>query len=154
VLRAAAGGGSPLKVRVAMAAGPGFRLLFARLRRDWAAVGVEASMVPAGAPADLRLIDEVAPAGLASWYLRHFSCEASAICDPAADEMMAAARIAPNAATRRALLANADRILAALGPFIPLTAPVRWSLVAPRLTGFRPNAFGRHAVGELIQEQP
>jgi len=154
VLRRTAGEGVRLRVRLALPDGPGFRLLFARLRRDWAAVGVEAVRVPAGAPADLRLIDEVAPAGLASWYLRHFSCEASRLCDSAADEMMAAARIAPDAATRRALLANADRILARLGPFIPLTAPVRWSLVAPRLTGFRPNAFGRHPVGELIRAQP
>ena len=143
-----------LAVRVALPESIGHRLLFARLRRDWAAVGVEAVRVPAGAAADLRLVDEVAPAGLASWYLRHFSCEASRVCDPAADEMMAAARIAPDAASRRGLLANADRILAGLGSFIPLTAPVRWSLVAPRLTGFRPNSVGRHPIGELIREQP
>ncbi|MEA3065557.1 MAG: peptide/nickel transport system substrate-binding protein, partial [Sphingomonadales bacterium] len=154
LLREAAGASGRLKVRVALPAGPGMGLLFARLRRDWAAVGVEAVRVPAGAAAELRLIDEVAPAGLASWYLRHFSCEAGPVCDPAADEMMAAARIAPDAASRRGLLANADRILAGLGPFIPLTAPVRWSLVAPRLTGFRPNAFGRHPIGELIEPQP
>jgi peptide/nickel transport system substrate-binding protein len=154
LLRGARGEGGRLQVRVALPAGPGYALLFAYLRRDWAAVGVETLRVPAGAPADLRLIDEVAPAGLASWYLRHFTCEASLVCDPAADEMMAAARIAPDAASRRGLLANADRILAGLGPFIPLTAPVRWSLVAPRLTGFRPNAFGRHSVGELVRPEP
>jgi peptide/nickel transport system substrate-binding protein len=149
-----AGDGGPLTVRVALPEGPGYRLLFARLRRDWAAVGVETVRAPAAAAADLRLVDEVAPAALASWYLRHFSCESSRICDAAADEMMAAARIAPDAATRRGLLANADRILAGLGPFIPLTAPVRWSLVSPRLTGFRTNAFGRHPIGELIGDQP
>ncbi|HYW16614.1 MAG TPA: ABC transporter substrate-binding protein [Allosphingosinicella sp.] len=143
-----------LTVRVALPEGLGYRLLFARLRRDWAAVGVETVRVAAGSPADLRLIDEVAPAGLASWYLRRFACGSSPICDPAADEMMAAARIAPDAGTRRGQLANADRILAGLGPFIPLTAPVRWSLVSPRLTNFRPNAFGRHPIGELIREQP
>jgi peptide/nickel transport system substrate-binding protein len=148
------GEGGRLVVRVALPDGTGHRLLFARLRRDWAAVGVEAQRVPLGAAADLRLVDEVAPAALASWYLRRFSCEASRICDPAADEMMAAARTAPDVATRRTLLADADRILAGLGPFIPLTAPVRWSLVSPRLTGFRPNAFGRHPIGELIREQP
>jgi peptide/nickel transport system substrate-binding protein len=153
LLRDSAEGGVRLIVRVALPEGPGYRLLFARLRRDWAAVGVETVRVPAAAPADLRLVDEVAPAGLASWYLRRFSCEASRICDPVADEAMAAARIAPDVATRRGQLANADRILAGLGPFIPLTAPVRWSLVAPRLTGFRPNAFGRHPIGELILEQ-
>lgn len=154
LLREVAGESGRLQVRVALPEGPGMKLLFARLRRDWAAVGIEAVRAPPGAAADLRLVDEVAPAGLASWYLRHFSCRASPVCDPAADEMMAAARIAPDAATRRGLLANADRILAGLGPFIPLTGPVRWSLVAPRLTGFRPNAFGRHPVGELIRAQP
>jgi peptide/nickel transport system substrate-binding protein len=154
LLREASAGGGRLRVRVALPAGPGLKLMFARLRRDWAAVGVEAVSVPAGAPADLRLVDEAAPAALASWYLRHFSCDAGPVCDPAADEMMAAARIAPDAASRRGLLANADRILAGLGPFIPLTAPVRWSLVAPRLTGFRPNVFGRHPVGELVRAQP
>lgn len=154
LLRDSGEDGRRLRVRVALPAGPGSRLVFAHLRRDWAAVGVETVRVPAGAPADLVLIDAVAPAGLASWYLRHFSCEASRICDPAADEMMAAARIAPDAASRRGLLANADRILAGLGPFIPLTAPVRWSLVAPRLTGFRTNSFGRHPVGGLIEAKP
>ena len=149
-----AGDGGRLTVRVALPEGPGYRLLFARLRRDWAAVGVETVRVPFASAADLRLVDEVAPGGLASWYLRRFSCEASRVCDPAADEMMAAARIAPDAFTRRGLLGNADRILAGLGPFIPLTAPVRWSLVSPRLTGFRPNPFGRHPIGELIREQP
>ncbi len=153
LLRDSMEGEDRLNVRVALPEGPGYRLLFARLRRDWAAVGVETVRVPAEADADLRLIDEVAPASMASWYLRHFSCAASRICDPAADEAMAAARTATDAAARRGLLADADRILAGLGPFIPLTAPVRWSLVAPRLTGFRPNSFGRHPIGELIPEQ-
>jgi peptide/nickel transport system substrate-binding protein len=64
-----------------------------------------------------------------------------------------AARLAPNPAERHVKLAEADRILTALVPFIPLTAPVRWSLVAPRLTGFRPNAFARHPAVVLIAER-
>ncbi|HEX2762513.1 MAG TPA: ABC transporter substrate-binding protein [Allosphingosinicella sp.] len=143
--------GRRLTLRVAVPEGPGWRLLFARLRRDWAAVGIAAFRVEPQAEADLRLVDEVAPAALASWYLRRFTCEASRICDPVADERLAEARLAPDAATRRARLAEADRILAGLGPFITLAAPVRWSLVAPRLTGFRPNPFARHPVGELVR---
>ena len=146
--------GGQVTVRVALPEGPGYRLLFAHLKRDWAAIGVVAHQVAPGAPADLRLVDAVAPAGLASWYLRRFSCEASRVCDKAADEMMAAARLAPDAATRRGLLANADRILAGLGPYIPLAAPVRWSLVSPRLNQFRTNVFGQHPLGELIRRQP
>jgi peptide/nickel transport system substrate-binding protein len=143
-----------LRLRVAMPDGPGYRLVFAHLARDWAAVGVAAERVALTDAAELRLIDTVAPLALASWYLRHFACNASRICDPAADEMLAAARIAPTAANRRGLLANADRIMTAATPFIPLASPVRWSLVSPRLTGFRPNRFARHSPAELIRRDP
>jgi peptide/nickel transport system substrate-binding protein len=155
-VRALAGTGGPgrLRVSVSLPDGPGDRLLFALLRRDWAAVGVEAVRVAPGQPADLRLVDEVAPANLASWYLRHFSCDASRICDPAADSALESARTAPTQDARRTLLMQADTNLAALAPFIPLAAPVRWSLVSPRLVGFRANAFGRHPAGELLHGQP
>lgn len=147
-------GDEPLSLRVAIPEGPGYRLVFAHLRRDWRAIGVAAEAVAVGAPAELRLIDALAPVNLASWYLRTFSCETRWVCDPAADEAMAGARIAPTAAARRELLANADRILATAVPFIPIAAPVRWSLVSPRLTGFRANVFARHAASELIAPVP
>jgi peptide/nickel transport system substrate-binding protein len=146
--------GEGLRVRVALPESPGWHLLFAHLRRDWAAIGVVAERVGQDAEADLRLIDDVAPVGLGSWYLRHFTCEASRVCDGAADEMLAAARIAPSPDLRRGLLANGDRILSDAAPFIPLGAPVRWSLVAPRLTGFRSNRFARHPADELIRAVP
>jgi len=141
-----------LRVRVAMPEGPGYRLLFAYLRRDWRMIGIDAERVPAGAPAELRLIDEVAPSNLGSWYLRHFTCEVSRVCDAAADQALLAARLAPRPAERQAQFAVADRILTELAPFIPLTAPVRWSLVSQRLANFRPNPFARHPAGELIAE--
>jgi peptide/nickel transport system substrate-binding protein len=152
-LAGAAGPGRRLQVSVALPDGPGFRLLFALLRRDWAAVGVAAVRAAPGRAADLNLVDEVAPASLASWYLRHFSCEASRICDPAADAALDAARNAPTQDARRAFLVQADGTLAAAAPFIALAAPVRWSLVSPRLVGFRPNLFGRHPAGELLHGQ-
>ena len=147
-------GGGPIHVRVALPETPGSVLLFAYLHRDWRAIGVEAERVAPGAPTDLLLIDEVAPTNAASWYLRHFTCDASAICDTQADKALLAARLATSTAERQARLADADRILNALVPFIPLTAPVRWSLVSPRLTGFRPNPFARHPAVELIAEEP
>lgn len=143
-----------IRVRIAMPDGPGYRLVFAHLRRDWRLIGIDAERVAAAAPADLRFIDAVAPANLASWYLRHFTCEASRICDPAADEALLAARLAATPAERQAQFAIADRILSDLVPFIPLTAPVRWSLVSQRLTGFRPNPFERHPAVELVAERP
>jgi len=103
-----------------------------------------------GTPAELRLIDEVAPAMMASWYLRSFSCEKSPLCDPKADEMMETARNTLSPQTRAQALAAADQQLEQDAFFIPIAAPVRWSLISPRLNGFRPNAFGRHALDELI----
>lgn len=143
----------PLRLRVAMPEGPGYRIVFALLRRDWRLVGIEAERVPAQAPADLRLVDAVAPAMLASWYLRHFTCDTDRACDPAADQALEAARVARTQGERQAQLAAADRILTDQTVFVALAAPVRWSLVSPRVTGFRPNPFARHPAGTLIVEE-
>jgi oligopeptide transport system substrate-binding protein len=143
----------PLALRLALPNSPGYRLLFAYLRRDWRLIGVDLRRVEPNSPAELRLVDEVAPSLLATWYLRHFTCGASAVCDPGADLALQTARLARVPADRRAQLATADGILTGLTPFIPLTAPVRWSLVSPRLTGFRTNGFGHHPIFELIAER-
>jgi peptide/nickel transport system substrate-binding protein len=147
---AAAGGEGPLRVRVAMPEGPGYRLVFAHLRRDWRAIGVDAQAVRPEAEADLRLVDAVAAANLATWYLRRFTCDSSPICSPEADQMLQGARTAPTSAERMALLVTADRAITDVTPFIPLAAPVRWSLVGPRLTGFQPNPFARRFLGGLV----
>lgn len=151
---AAASEDEEIILRVAVPDGPGYRVVFAHLRRDWQAIGVTAERVPYEADADLRLIDAVAPANLATWYLRRFQCPASPVCSEEADEQLEAARTAPSAAERQALLTSADLLLTDLVPFIPLTAPVRWSLVSPRLTGFQANLLGRHFAGTLVAEQP
>lgn len=151
--RAVAALDEPLRLRVAMPDGPGYRILFAHLRRDWRLIGVEAERVAPDAEADLELIDAVAPAMLTSWYLRQFGCETGRVCDAAADQALEVARAARTAGERRVQLAVADRILTGITPFIPLASPVRWSLVSPRLTGFRPNAFARHPAGTLIARE-
>ena len=143
----------PVGLRIAMPDAPGYRLLFAHLRRDWRAIGVEAEAVAPTAKADLRLVDQVARASLAVWYLRFFVCGASTVCSVEADAALAAARMAPTGDERQAQLAIADRLLNEAVPFIPIAAPVRWSLVAPRLRGFRPNPFGRRFAGSLVADE-
>jgi len=141
--------GGAAHVRVALPRGPGARLLFALLRLDWQAVGITAEAVGPDDPADLRLIDAVAPADIASWYLRHFTCDRSVVCDAQADAALAAARDAPSFPERNDRLAEADAILARVMPFIPIAAPLRWSLVTPRLAGYQDNARGVHPLNHL-----
>lgn len=147
---AAASDGGPIHLRVAVPPGPGYRVVFAHLRHDWRQIGVTAEAVSPQQPADLRLVDDVAPVTMASWYLRSFTCAASAVCSAKADQAMDAARVAPTRQERRESLTEADLLLRDITPFIPLTAPVRWSLVSPRLTGFQPSIFGLHTADELV----
>lgn len=150
---AAADPALPRILRVAIPDAPGYRIVFAHLRRDWWTIGIDARRVATDAPADLRLIDAVAPANLSTWYLRFFTCAANPVCDETADAALQTARLAATPAERRTALAEADRALADLAPYIPIGTPVRWSLVSRRLTGFRANAFARHPPSELIAEE-
>jgi peptide/nickel transport system substrate-binding protein len=139
------------RLRIALDRSPGHRILFAHLRRDWRAVGVDAVAVAPQQEADLRLIDEVAPADLAPWYFRQFQCGVSAVCDDRADQLLEAARNSLDPAERQALLIEVDRLLVAAAPFLPIGQPVRWSIRSERLNAFRPNVYARHAATELIR---
>ena len=73
---------------------------------------MRAERVAENAPADLRLIDAVAPSDVSSWYLRRFACESSRICSGQADAALIAARETTTLAERTARLAEADARLA------------------------------------------
>lgn len=114
--------GQKAHIRVAMPRGPGARLLFVLAAQDWAKVGISAEMVDAEARnPDLVLVDRVAPPAT----LAVLACALSAGCDPA------------------------DRMALINPPFIPVAAPVRWSLVAPSLDLFTENALAAHPLDQL-----
>lgn len=136
-------------LRVALPEGPGADLLFRLLQRDWGLLGLQVERATPGAPADLRLVDSVAPSVAPAWFLRHFRCEAAPICAEDADPLLEAARAAPIADQRSALFAEAARIMDEQTLFIPIMAPVRWSLVSNRVRGFAGNRFARHTLTSL-----
>jgi oligopeptide transport system substrate-binding protein len=139
-------------LRLALPEGPGAQMLLQELRRDWGAIGVTVEQVQDPAAADLALIDEVAPSTSASWFVRQFRCEVAAVCDPQADELMEAARQSPVPAQRYALLAQAAARLDDGQLFIPIAAPVRWSLVSARVQNFAGNRYARHTLTGLEQQ--
>jgi peptide/nickel transport system substrate-binding protein len=140
-------------IKVLLPAGPGADLLFQEIRRDWGAIGISVERAQRPTEADFALVDEVAPSTSASWFVRRFRCEVTPVCDQQADELMEAARQSPVPAQRYALLVQAADRIDEAELFIPITAPVRWSLVSARVQNFAGNRYARHTLTGL-QQQP
>ena len=138
-------------IDVALPEGPGADLLFQRLSADWEAIGLVVHRVGPKDPADLRLVDEVARSTSASWFVRQFRCPVVIICDDHLEELLKAAREAAILPQRTALLQQAATEIDDKQLFIPIAAPIRWSLVSNRIAGFAGNRFAIHTLTELEQ---
>jgi oligopeptide transport system substrate-binding protein len=139
-------------IEVALPPEVGADLLLGELKRDWGAIGLSVEQVQSGGSADFALIDEVAPSASASWFVRRFRCGIVPVCDTQADQLMDAARQASVPAQRYALLAQAAARIDDQQLFIPITAPVRWSLVSSRVQNFAGNRYARHTLTGLEQQ--
>lgn len=137
-----------VRVRIALPEGPGSDLLFGLIRADWQRIGVVAERVEAG-QADLALVDAVAPAASAIWYLATLACPTSRACAPEAVAALDRARASRTLEERGLHLAAADRAISDAALYIPIARPLRWSLVAPRLDLFRENPRAVHPLDRL-----
>jgi oligopeptide transport system substrate-binding protein len=140
-------------IRLALPSGAGGDLLLQELARDWGALGLTVERTSPEVEADFALVDEVAPSASPSWFVRRFRCGLAPVCDSQADELMDAARQALIPAQRYALLGQAAARIDDMQLFLPITAPVRWSLVSGRIQGFAGNRYARHTLTDL-QQQP
>ncbi|TMM48046.1 ABC transporter substrate-binding protein [Qipengyuania marisflavi] len=146
----AAGNGGAPTLRISLPAGPGSDLLFQSLERDFAAIGITASQVAPGAKADLLLRDRVARYGAARWFLNQFNCRvASTVCVVEADALVARTLTTQDMAEEAALLDEAEVLLTAANFYIPLGAPIRWSLVRAGTVGFTENPWSFHPLFPL-----
>ena len=139
---------APVRLRIAMPAGPGATLVYGQVAASLIAIRITPMRVAIDAPADLRLVDAVAPYDSARWYL----ASACVVCGEAAEAALEAAREAPTLATRAAAIAAADRALDADVAFIPLARPLRWSLVARRLAEWQANSRAWHPLNRLRRD--
>lgn len=138
----------PLVLRIALPAGPGATILYGFVGAAFRSIGIEPRRVAYGAPADLRLIDAVAPYDSARWYLAT-ACQP---CSADTEEALIAARDANSLAERAARLAEADTLVTQDAAFIPIARPLRWSLVALRLRKWQGNARAWHPLNHLRDE--
>ena len=146
------GNSPPLTLAIALPDGPGGVILFDRLAADWGAIGIRLVRAGKAVPADLKLIDAVAPSASPAWFVRSFRCTLRPLCSTEADAMMDSARSATIAEQRAAFVREASRLIEEETLFVPLAAPVRWSLVGPRIEGFAENMVARHPLTGLNQQ--
>ena len=135
----------PVTLRIALPDGPGATRLYGAFAASMILIGIVPERVAINAPADLRLIDRVAPYDGARWYL----VTACGSCGMQALEALAAARAASTPEDRAARLADADAAVNADAAFIPIGRPLRWSLVSTRLTMWQANARAWHPLNHL-----
>ena len=138
-------------IRIWAPQGPGAERLIRRLGIDWGMLGFKVERSVSERTADLKLVDLIAPSSSAAWFLRQFRCEVAPVCDEETDQLLKAAREAPVPAQRYALLAQAAGRIDDAQLFLPLAAPVRWSLVSNRILGFAGNRYARHTLTDLEQ---
>jgi peptide/nickel transport system substrate-binding protein len=139
-------------IEVSVPDGPGADLLLNELKQDWGAIGLSVEKAQSPSSADFVLVDEVAPSGSASWFVRRFRCGTVPVCDEQSDQLMDAARQAPVPAQRYALLAQAAARIDDQQLFLPIAAPIRWSLVSSRIQNFAGNRYARHSLTGLEQQ--
>jgi peptide/nickel transport system substrate-binding protein len=137
--------GGPIRLRIAIPAGPGATILYAHVAASLRRIGIESDRVGPDDGADLKLIDAVAPYDSGRWYL----ATACVLCSDAAQAALDAARQAPTLAARAQHIAEADAAMNADVAFIPLARPLRWSLVARRLQQWQPNIRAWHPLNRL-----
>lgn len=143
--------GNPPVLNIALPKGPGSTLLFGMIRADLKAIGLTALRVDTSAPADLRLIDEVAAYDSALWYLGRIGCARKVHCSTQAEAKLKEASLASTPEDRAARIAEAEALAVAHNGYIPLGQPIRWSLVERRLDGFTLSSRARHPLNLLFR---
>lgn len=139
-------------VHVALPPGPGSDLLFRQLAEAWGTIGVTTRRAAPGEAADLELRDTVASFTSPRWYLNQFHCSLrGGLCAPEADAIVRVTLGERDPVRREQLLAEAHAALVEREVYIPLGAPVRWSLVRASIRNFLPNPWGLHPLFPLSQ---
>lgn len=140
-----ANGGGDLRISLAVPEGVGSDILFDQLAADYAAVGVELTRAGPDQPADLMLVDQIARYGDVRWFLNQFNCTVvKTLCSKEADALVRQASSESDPAARLELFTDAERVLLAENVYIPIGAPIRWSLIRGGVDGFEENRWGLH----------
>lgn len=133
-------------IRIEIPQGPGGEAVIRQIARDLEPLGIKVGRAVTPATADLLWVDEVAPSSSPAWFLRRFRCAVTRICLDDVETVLEDARKTLVAKDRAALFQAAATQMDEAQLFIPIAAPVRWSLVRSGIDGFIENPFARHTL--------
>jgi oligopeptide transport system substrate-binding protein len=148
-------------VTIALPAGREHAAVAAAVATAWGRIGVTTRTTTRSADAhaaalakndfDLALVERIAPADSALFFLVPFRCSAKrgGYCNAEADRLLADAARQPDLAARVESLRRAEALMLADVPVIPLFMPVRWALVNPDVSGWTDNILGAHPLARL-----
>ena len=144
--------GEKAQIKVGLPAGPGSDILFRQLANAWAQIGVAIVRAAPGEGAEIELRDNLARYSSPRWYLNQFNCSLKAgLCSPEADALVRQSLEERDPVVRERLLAEAHAALVGREVYIPLGAPVRWSLVRGSISNYLANQWGLHPLFPLSQ---
>lgn len=139
-------------VRIALPPGPGGDILLRELASAWGSIGITVRRAASAGAADLELRDTLARYPSPQWYLNQFHCSlAAGLCAPEADALVRQSLTERDGAVRERLLVEAHAALVEREVYIPLGAPVRWSLVRGTIRNYQPNVWAMHPLFPLSQ---
>ena len=148
--RAGPGKGKAPALTIALANEPGFVLLFNGLADQFGQIGITLSRVDPGKPADLALVDRVARYGAPRWFLDQFNCSLGrGLCDSEADAEVSSSLTAASPQERTNAIARAEALLTAANVYIPIGAPLRWSMVRSSVAGYTANRWAFHPLPDM-----
>ncbi len=147
-----ASSGEKAALKIGLPEGEGSDLLFRQVAADWRDIGIDVERVLPEESPDLVLRDRLARYSSPRWFLNQFNCSLRiGLCSEAADALVIESLSALDPARKTELLADAHALLVEEEAFIPLGAPIRWSLVRGSVTSFEPNRWGMHPLFPLSQ---
>jgi oligopeptide transport system substrate-binding protein len=152
---------TPLTVTISLPEAREHALVAAEVAANWTRIGVatltiarpDALHAQAIARGDYQLALVERESGLDTplAFLLPFTCAAKSggYCNAGADALIAGAAATADPAAQATTLGLAEAAMVADTPLIPLFAPIRWALVARRVSGWSSNAAGQHPLALL-----
>lgn len=152
---------SPLTVTISLPDAREHALVATEIAADWTRIGVKTLTISrpralhaqaiAHGDFELALIERTSGIDTPLTFLLPFTCTAKAggYCNAGADALIAGATATADPVAQATTLGLAEAAMVADTPLIALFAPIRWALVAPRVSGWSSNTAGQHPLALL-----